>query len=237
MSRDPLDDFAARLFEAARNEPTPRGAVEQAVVAASRARATAEKRRATTRTWFATGVGLAVAAGVAFSLWPASPTENANITAEPAPVPPEPAKPSPAPEPTPSVSRPVSPREAPASPPSRHSASPNVAAPPSGATSLADEIDTLKRAETALGSGDAKSALEALDRYENVLHGRQMRAEAALLRMDALSRSGHADQAAALAQRFVIENPGSPLVDRARSFVAQTPPPPSPASTPKPEVP
>ena len=86
---------------------------------------------------------------------------------------------------------------------------------------LADELAELNRAETALGAGDTRTAFEALDHYDRVLKGRRMRAEATLLRIETLSRAGQPKAAAALAARFVKENPGSPLVDRAESFMSR----------------
>jgi outer membrane protein assembly factor BamD (BamD/ComL family) len=90
---------------------------------------------------------------------------------------------------------------------------------------LADEVEILKKAEAALGAGDTTHAIEALDRYDRVVKDPQMHSEATLLRIQALSRAGKAEAASALARRFVEQNPGSPLVDRARSFVAQDPDP------------
>jgi outer membrane protein assembly factor BamD (BamD/ComL family) len=84
---------------------------------------------------------------------------------------------------------------------------------------LSDELSALKVASSALSAGDPQAALVALDRYDRVLKGQKMRAEATLLRIEALSRAGQAEAASALAQSFVKQNPGSPLVDRARSFV------------------
>jgi uncharacterized protein (DUF1800 family) len=68
---------------------------------------------------------------------------------------------------------------------------------------LADELAQLKRVENALGAGDTRRALDELDRYDRASKGQRMRAE--------------------LARRFVEQNPESPLVDRARSFVAKDP--------------
>jgi len=91
----------------------------------------------------------------------------------------------------------------------------------SAQVSLSDELSALSVASNALAAGDSSGALAALDRYDHVLHGKKMRAEATLLRIEALSRSGQAGAASALAQQFVDNNPESPLVDRARSFVKQ----------------
>jgi outer membrane protein assembly factor BamD (BamD/ComL family) len=84
---------------------------------------------------------------------------------------------------------------------------------------LSDELSALKVASSALSAGDPQAALAALDRYDRVLKGQKMRAEATLLRIEALARGGQTEAASVLAQRFVEQNPGSPLVDRARSFV------------------
>jgi predicted Zn-dependent protease len=91
----------------------------------------------------------------------------------------------------------------------------------SAPASLSDELSALKRASSALNAGDTSGALSALDQYDHVLKGTKMRAEATLLRIETLSRAGQAGAASELAQRFVAQNPESPLVDRARSFVQQ----------------
>jgi outer membrane protein assembly factor BamD (BamD/ComL family) len=88
---------------------------------------------------------------------------------------------------------------------------------------LADELETLKRAQSALDAGDARRALTTLDRYDRAAKGQRLRAEATVLRIEALSRAGQHGAAAALARRFVDQNPESPLVDRARSFIAKDP--------------
>jgi hypothetical protein len=58
-----------------------------------------------------------------------------------------------------------------------------------------------------------------LNQYDNVLRGHRLRAEAMVLRMEALRAGGDADRAARLAEQFVKDNPTNPLVDRARSFM------------------
>jgi hypothetical protein len=93
----------------------------------------------------------------------------------------------------------------------------------SAPVTLADELVQLKRVENALGAGDTKHALDELDSYDRAPKGQRMRAEATLLRIEALSRAGRAEAAAVLARRFVEQNPKSPLVDRARSFVVNDP--------------
>jgi hypothetical protein len=56
-------------------------------------------------------------------------------------------------------------------------------------------------------SGDTLAALDQSDRMKS----QKMHAEATLLRIEALSRAGQPAE----------QNPGSPLVDRARTFVQQ----------------
>lgn len=223
MSRDELDDFAAKLFEAARSEQPPRAAVERAVTAAAEARRTRPAAAFPGRQLAKWSIGLALAAGVALALWrlsPSPPSGLAIVAEPPSAVVPKPRAPvaEPAPSADQRASAPFTTRA-----PAPRAPAPSVSTPLPA--TLGDELDALKRAETALRAGDAAGALAALDRYEHVLKGSKLRAEAALLRMDALQRSGHAEQAAQLAQRFVSENPGSPLVDRARSFLPPAAPP------------
>jgi hypothetical protein len=90
---------------------------------------------------------------------------------------------------------------------------------PTPPASLPDEIAALDRARTALSSGDASGALRVLDDYERVLHGTRLTAEATMLRIDALARSGRGAEASDLAARFVAANPSSALADRARAFI------------------
>jgi hypothetical protein len=94
------------------------------------------------------------------------------------------------------------------------------------AASLSDELALLESARSALASGSGERALELLDRYERTLRGTRLRAEASILRVEALAASGRKAEAASLAGEFVKKNPGSPLVDRARAFAgdAQTGP-------------
>lgn len=87
--------------------------------------------------------------------------------------------------------------------------------------SLSEEVTALDQARQSLASGDANGALAKLDDYTNVLGGTRLVLEAALLRIQALSSAGRTAEASRLARRFTKENPGSPLVDRARSFVRE----------------
>lgn len=205
MTPDPLDQLSARLFQAAREEPPPEGA-QRRVLLAVRAAEPAPVARLRTA-GIACGV-IALAAAVV--LWARREEPPSRISAEP-------IRP---------VLHAISP-PAPASAPVVSSTQVPVKAAPSASTphaltsapvTLDDELTALKRASSSLESGDARGALAALDQYDHVLKGKKLRAEATVLRIEALSRAGEREKASALAQQFVDQNPESPLVDRARSF-------------------
>lgn len=121
---------------------------------------------------------------------------------------------------------------APAAPSSRAGSSDVATHAPSRApasaprATLAEELDWLKRARSALRAGDSGRALELLDAYDNELGGADLRDEASVLRIEALGAAGRHAEAHALAERFTSQNPNSPLVDRARTFTnrPETPP-------------
>lgn len=220
MRPDPIDRLGARLFEIARNESAPVGAERRAFEAAQREisrQKPANARLSTGRRWAFAGACVALAAACALLLRPRE--TSIGIRAEPTTV----AQREPVRGIVPHLE--ASSRDVPAVPPP--TVAPKLApraapaAVHSAAASLSDELDALKVASSALSGGDTQAALAALDRYDRVLKGQKMRAEATLLRIEALSRAGQAPAASALAQRFVDQNPGSPLVDRARSFVRE----------------
>ena len=93
---------------------------------------------------------------------------------------------------------------------------PSVVAP---ALTLLDELDLLKRARSALRSGEGSTALALLDRHERERAGDSLVAEATLLRIEVLAALGRKEAASELAQRFVRANPNHALSDRARSFI------------------
>ena len=227
MIPDPIDGLSARLFESARNEAIPSGA-EQRALEAARAelgqKPLATVHIAASRKWLAAAACVALAAAAALLLRPKD--TNLGISAEPSLLAhsrPEP-RPAPSAAPEPISSMPLN-RAPPIAPSLAVTVKPTpslqpMPLPPVPA-SLSDELSALKVASSALGKGDPKAALAALDRYDRVLKGQKLRAEATLLKIEALSRSGQVQAASALAQRFVDQNPGSPLVDRARSFVVK----------------
>jgi hypothetical protein len=214
MKQDPLDRLGERLFDAARRETSPEGAQQRAILAALReAQRTPPRRLPRGLAWTAAFGAVSLAAGIA--LWARPQRAPDAISAEPA------------------LARSNSPEAAASAPPlasevapmpspinaKRPSALPVASLAPSAAATLTDELEALKVASDALSAGDAHAALSALDRYDRLLKGGKLRAEATMLRIQALARSGSTQAASALAQRFVAGNPESPLVDRARSFI------------------
>ncbi|HEY2407341.1 MAG TPA: hypothetical protein VGI10_15125 [Polyangiaceae bacterium] len=218
MSADPLDVLSARLFEAARDEPLPEGAERRAVEAGRAGFGKTHPGRALRSRVRVSAIWLFAAVLAAAALVLARRHDAAtSISAEPS----SPARPARHDERTspPAAATNAEPANGP-QPPSAPITTPGFATPARSAPpTLADELSTLKLAESALSAGDAESALKTLDRYDHVLQGRQMRAEATLLRIEALSRAGKPAAAAVLASKFVEQNPESPLVDRARSFI------------------
>lgn len=203
MTPDPIDQFAARLFEAARSEATPAGAERRALEAMRHEisqQKPAHARFSARQKWLAAALAAAAVAASSALLLRPKPV-SVGISAEPMTYAPELEHRALAPVEAPSAAMPPAP--------------PASSAP----ASLNDELSALKVASSALSAGDPRAALAALDRYDHVLKGQKMRAEATLLRIEALERAGQAQTASALARRFVEQNPGSPLVDRARSFV------------------
>jgi outer membrane protein assembly factor BamD (BamD/ComL family) len=90
----------------------------------------------------------------------------------------------------------------------------------SATATLAEQLAQLKAARARLRAGDAAGALRLLDEYQTDPHGTALAAEASLLRIEALAASGKRAEAASEARRFGTDFPTSPLIDRARSFVA-----------------
>jgi hypothetical protein len=244
MAGDPIDDFGAALFSAARRE-RPADDVRERVLAAMSIREVDANDTASPessavrpasvvtiarRPRFAVAFALAAAIGAlavvvvffrnrgepVFSIGPERSAHLDDMSPEPSL---RKVENEPAPErvtPAPTVEKPARPR---VTTRSSHdgAASQKVEAPPPA--SLPDEIAALDRARTALSSGDVQGALGVLDDYDRVLHGTRLTAEATLLRIDALARSGRTAEASALAVRFVEANPSSALADRARAFI------------------
>ena len=95
------------------------------------------------------------------------------------------------------------------------------AAPKVPPATLEQELQMLDAARQALLRGDSGAALTQLSQYERAATRRHLGAEAMLLRIQILAASRRASEASALAREFVAQQPNSPLVDRAKSFVSE----------------
>ncbi len=216
MASDPIpsQELGARLFAAARRERPARG-VEQRTLAAmiDTLQARDDHRRAR---WQLAVPLLLAAAGAALYLALRPPAPD-SISREPL-------------APSPSAAAASSDRELPAALPSRRApAAPSrtprpTASPP--APSLSAELTFLDRARGALERGEPTAALAELDAYQRA-GGRRLREEAELLRIEALARTGDDVGAGNRARDFLATHPGSPLVDRARSFLGASVPQPT----------
>lgn len=96
------------------------------------------------------------------------------------------------------------------------------AEPTPAGKSLTEEIRAIDEARRLLRSGDAQGALGALARYDVMVGGRgSMRAEATVVRIEALRSSGDSAGAQALGLRFLTSNPRSPYADHVRRILAR----------------
>lgn len=193
------------LFARAR-EPAPSGLLSRLEEAARRAHEREQRARRLRRRAVAVSLVLAAAVPLASTL---KRPEVAPITAEnPAArtaEPPRRAEPRPAVLPPPPVA-------------SERTSAPSAKPRP---PALSQEVAVLAKARQALQDGDAQRALAVLDQYRTQLRAGQLRLEAEVLRLEALSRLGATEEASQRARRFIDENPNSPLVDRARGYVTE----------------
>lgn len=84
--------------------------------------------------------------------------------------------------------------------------------------SLADEVAQLQKAKLALKAGSPRQALAELTTYAQRFPRPTLGAEAAVLRIEALSQSGDGARAKTLAESFLAKNPNSPYAARLRSL-------------------
>jgi hypothetical protein len=84
--------------------------------------------------------------------------------------------------------------------------------------SLADEVAQLQKAKLALKGGSPAQALAELGTYAQRFPRPMLGAEAAVLRIEALSQSGDGARAKTLAEAFLAKNPNSPYAARLRSL-------------------
>jgi hypothetical protein len=117
----------------------------------------------------------------------------------------------PAPVVTPSAPAPAAPEPVSASPSAASFAEPSSA-------QLAREVAALRRARAALAQGKPGPALETLAAYHREFGGGVLDREEAALRVEIAFAMGD-PKAPELAQRFVAQNPASPLAARVRSLL------------------
>jgi hypothetical protein len=154
-------------------------------------------------------IALPLLLAAAVLLWFLRPVAESNdaIVAEPLPARSSSTLSPPVPVVTPTSQAPA---VASAPPPRR---APNPLPPPS----LSQELESLERVQAALDAENPDLALGLLDDYGRS-GGSRLWAEAQVLRIEALSRSGQSERARELAKDFVTSHPGNPLIDRARAF-------------------
>jgi hypothetical protein len=90
-------------------------------------------------------------------------------------------------------------------------------------SSLGDETQALDRVREHLGAGNAAQALAAIQRYRAKWPRGALAAEATLLRVDALLRSGNRSAAEFEANRLIKNAPQSRYAVRARALLGYTP--------------
>jgi hypothetical protein len=89
--------------------------------------------------------------------------------------------------------------------------------------SIRKEVAALKRASSALASGDAALALAVLQDYGARFPAGSLASEAAVLRIQALAQAGNASAARRAAESFLAAYPRSPYAERVRSVVGSNP--------------
>jgi hypothetical protein len=87
---------------------------------------------------------------------------------------------------------------------------------PRASSALGDEVDLIRAAHEQLHQGNAGAALETLAEHARRFPNGALREERQASRILALCQLGNVAAARAEADRFVLEAPGSPLVDRVR---------------------
>jgi hypothetical protein len=159
--------------------------------------------------------------GLAVPSEPSAEPARVMSTTSPAPAEGEPAKPEAPNAPTAPATSSVRAEAPPSSAPAADSA----AAPrealvePPAAALLAREVALLDQARAELRAGHPRSVVAALDRYHAEFPAGRLAAEATVLRIDALSRSGDREQASQMASEFLAAHPQSPLSTRVRNYV------------------
>ena len=89
----------------------------------------------------------------------------------------------------------------------------------SDADSLPRELEMIDDARSALARGDASQALSLLDAYAARFPKPHLRAESAVLRIEALVARGQGDAATRLGKEFLKREPNGPYARRVRSLL------------------
>jgi hypothetical protein len=216
--REPIDDVAEELFAAARRERPEdrvRARAKQLALSARTGINAAEARQP-----IAYAPVIAVAVALAVLAVVAAGALRTREAPEPIVVTPEVVDPrAPARDETPAARRTAEPLEVIQDEPRmvEKPAQPQSKSAPRPQPSLAEEIALLDQARSALTAHESARVIALIDQYKK-LGGTRMRAEAALLHIEALAQSGQRARAAQLAQRFVKEHAGNPLAERARTL-------------------
>lgn len=134
----------------------------------------------------------------------------ATVSAQPAPV-------APTVEARPDQPAPAEPEQEPATTESG-GAVPAVPRVPDASPRLADEVEALREAHTALREGRAGEAMEVLDRDAAATSGLEQ--ERAAMRVFALCRLGKSEEARRHAEAFLVRWPNSPHAARVRAACA-----------------
>jgi hypothetical protein len=94
-----------------------------------------------------------------------------------------------------------------------------VAAPPEpkrATRELGEQVASLDRAERALAAGDAAEALRLADDYDRRFPTGSLLQEATVVRVEALLKLGHRDEAARVGRTFLASHPSSPYAAKIR---------------------
>jgi hypothetical protein len=117
----------------------------------------------------------------------------------------------------PIISAPLVEVPAPVSPPKASTRSHQAQSPERDSLPL--ELEALDRARSALAGGDASRALGLLDEYSARFPKARLRAESAVLRIEALAASGQKVAAIRLGRQLLAREPNGPYARRVRSLL------------------
>lgn len=198
-----------RLFERAR-ESAPRGMLSRIEEAAQAAYRKEERARRGRRRALAVSLGVAAVVPLVLSFELSRRRPEASLI-EPEKLVEKKVEAPEHVEPEPAVTRaePVS-SERPPAPTARPRA-----------PALGQELAVLGKVRQSLHDGDPKQALAVLQQHRAALSAGQLRLEAEVLRLEALSSLGATKEASDRARVFIEQNPNSPLVDRVRGYLTE----------------